>query len=227
MSEPLPPSAVQWNTLFNFIATIAIIALAIVMGAMVFYAVKYREKKNGKKFVPEPGLSRSRAREAVIFAAISIIVLMTASIASYRLTPNARFPPSSPTLTINVTAFQWAFEFTYPGGAKTADVVNVPANASIVFNVTSIDVMHNFYLVEYRVSIDAMPGRYNIIWIDTPELQGNSELNYTIRCKELCGPGHVDMMATLHVMEPTDFTKWLNNQTIATPTNSTTPMGGM
>jgi cytochrome c oxidase subunit 2 len=122
-----------------------------------------------------------------------------------------------------VTAFQWAFKFTYSNGVTTLGTVNVPSNSSIIFNVTSIDVMHNFYLVDYRVSIDAIPGMHNIIWINTPQLEGNSQLNYTIRCKELCGSGHVDMIAKLVVMDPPSFNTWLNNQTI---TNSTTTTGG-
>ncbi len=56
-----------------------------------------------------------------------------------------------------------------------------------MFNVTSTDVMHNFYLVQYRVSIDAIPGRYNVIWVTTPSVNGNSTLDYQIVCKELCG----------------------------------------
>jgi cytochrome c oxidase subunit 2 len=220
MSQLMPPSAVDWNNLFNLTVFVAVAALAIVMGAMVYFTVRYRERKGQEKFVPELGLSRSRARDAVIFASISIIILTSLLVASYRLTPNARFPPSSQSLKIDVTAFQWAFKFTYPSGASTIGVVNVPANTSIIFNVTSLDVMHNFDLVDYRVSIDAIPGRYNIIWINTPQLDGNNQLNYTIRCKELCGVWHYDMMAQMVVMDPTTFNQWLNNQT-ATPTNKT------
>jgi cytochrome c oxidase subunit II len=226
MSQVTPPSASDWNSLFNAAALIAIAALAVVMAAMIYFTVRYRARGRQGKFIPEIGLERSRARETVVFASISIIILLSLAIASYRVTPNARFPPSNPTMTIDVTALQWAFMFRYPNGATTVDVVNVPANASIVFNVTSIDVMHNFYLVEYRVSIDAIPGRYNIIWIDTPQLDGSSELNYTIRCKELCGPGHTHMMASLHVMDPAAFQLWLNNQTSVAPGNSTMNMSG-
>ncbi len=223
MSQPVPPSSVDWNNLFNLTAYVAIVALAVVMGAMVFYTIRYREKKGQPKFIPETNLSKSRARDAIVFASISIIILASLTIASYRLTPNARYPPSSQSLTIDVTAFQWAFKFAYPNGATTLGTVNLPANSSIIFNITSTDVMHNFYLVDYRVSIDAIPGMHNVIWIDTPSLDGNSQLNYTIRCKELCGSGHVDMMAKLVVMDPSSFGVWLNNQTA---TNSTKTIGG-
>jgi cytochrome c oxidase subunit II len=223
MSTPLPPSTSDWNNLFNLAAVIAVIAVVVVMGAMVFFAVKYREKKGQPKFIPQIGLSRSRAREAVIFASISIILLASLTVASYRLTPNARFPPSaSESLVIDVTAFQWNFKFFYPNGVTTLGECYVPANKSIIFNVTSSDVMHNFGLMDFRVKIDAIPGRYNVVGVSTPPLDGNSQLNYTIRCYELCGSIHTYMMAPLTVLDPAVFNEWLSNQTI---TNTTTPGG--
>jgi cytochrome c oxidase subunit 2 len=223
MSIPLPPSTSDWNNLFNLAAVIAVIAVAVVMGAMIFFAVKYREKKGQTKFIPQIGLSRSRAREAVIFASISIILLASLTVASYRLTPNARFPPpASESLVIDVTAFQWNFRFFYPNGVTTLGECYVPANKSIIFNVTSSDVMHNFGLMDFRVKIDAIPGRYNVVGVSTPPLDGNSQLNYTIRCYELCGSIHTYMMAPLTVLDPAVFNDWLSNQTI---TNTTTPGG--
>lgn len=220
MPQPIPNSTADWNNLFNLAAIIAVIAVLIVMGAMVFFSIKYREKKGQSKFIPQIGLSRSRARETVIFASISIILLASLTVASYRLTPNARFPPPvSQSLVIDVTAFQWNFKFNYPNGVQTTGECYVPANKSIIFNVTSSDVMHNFGLMDFRVKIDAIPGRYNVVGVTTPPLDGNNQLNYTIRCYELCGSIHTYMMAPLTVLDPVVFNHWLSNQTI---TNTTT-----
>jgi cytochrome c oxidase subunit 2 len=218
MSQPVPNSTADWNNLFNLAAVIAVIAVVIVIGAMVFFAVKYREKKGQPKFIPQI-LSKSRAREAVVFASISIILLTGLTVASYRLTPNARFPPPiSQSLVIDVTAYQWNFKFTYPTGAQTTGECYVPANKSIIFNVTSSDVMHNFGLMDFRVKIDAIPGIYNVVGVTTPPLDGNSQLNYTIRCYELCGSIHSYMMAPLIVMDPAVFNQWLSNQTATNAT---------
>ena len=65
--------------------------------------------------------------------------------------------------------------------------------------------MHNFGLMDFRVKIDAIPGRYNIVGVTTPPLDGNSQLNYTIRCYELCGSVHTYMMAPLTVLDPASF----------------------
>jgi len=214
MSQPMPPSTQDWNNLFNLAGYVAVVAVAVVMVAMIYFVIKYRERKGQTTFTPRKALFKSRARETVIFAAISIILLLSLTIASFRLTPNARFPPPvSESLVIKVTAYQWDFRFTYPNGANITGTCYVPSSKSIIFNVTSIDVMHGFGLMDFRVKIEAIPGRFNVIGITTPSLNGNSELNYTVRCFEYCGVGHTDMMANLIVMNPTAFSQWLSNQT--------------
>lgn len=223
MSQPIPPLAAAWNNFFNLAAYIAVTAVIIVMVAMVYFVIKHRQRKGQPNLLPQIDLPKGRAREAMIFASISVILLFSLTIASFTLTPNARFPPPvSESLVIKVTCYQWDFRFTYPNGVNITGTCYVPENKSIIFNVTSIDVMHGFGLMDFRVKIEAIPGRYNVIGITTPPLNGNSELNYTIRCFEYCGVGHTTMMASLIVMNPTAFNQWLTNQTI---TNSTMPGG--
>lgn len=211
MLQPVPPIASDWNNLFNLVGYIALTAMAIVVGAMIIFAIKYREKKGQHvKFLPR--LTSGKNRDAVFFASISLVLLLSISAVSYRITPNVRFSTAD-NLPINVSAFQWGWLFTYPNGVTTTNVVNLPENTNIMFNVTSLDVMHNFYLVEFHVSIDAIPGRNNLLYVTMPPLMGNSELNYTVRCKELCGVGHAFMVASLHVISVNEYNQWLSNQT--------------
>lgn len=221
MSQPIPVSASDWNHLFDLAVGIALVAMAIVFGAMIYFLVKYRERKGQRKFVPDFRLGKSRPRESVIFASISIIVLVSLVVASYSLTPNARFEPAgSKGLIIDVTAYQWGWRFGYPNGLNTFDNVTLPGNTLIMFNVTSTDVMHNFYLVQFRVSIEAIPGRYNVIWVTTPAANGNDRWIYNIYCKELCGVGHTFMDATMTVISPSVYNQWMANQTDTTPSSA-------
>jgi cytochrome c oxidase subunit 2 len=223
MSQPMPSSAIDWNNFFNLATSIAIVALAIVIVTMVVFTIKYREKKGQRRFIPEKGLSKSRARDTIIFATISIIILFSLTVTQERICPNVRFePPVSQSLVIGVTAYQWDFRFEYPNGVNSTKELYLPANTTVMFNVTSSDVMHNFYLIQYKVSIDAIPGKYNVIWVTTPSVNGNSTLDYQIVCKELCGAGHSFMGATMTVMSSTTFNQWLSNQIV---TNSTATGG--
>jgi len=223
MSQPIPASAANWNHFFDLAVTIALIALAIVIGAMIFFIVRYRQRKGQPEFVPDFSPKKSRARDSVIFASISIIILASLVAASYTLTPNPRFEPPDPkNLVINVTAFQWAWQFGYPNGVTTLDNLTLPGNTTIMFNVTSADVMHNFYLVQFRVSTEAIPGRYNVIWITTPVATGNEVYTYNLYCKELCGVGHAFMDAVMTVVSPAAYEAWLASQM---PSNSTATGG--
>ena len=223
MSQPIPVSASDWNHFFDLAAVIALVAMAIVIGAMIFCVIKYRKRKGPTKFVPDFSLKKSRARDNVVFASISIIILVSLVAASYSLLPNPRFEPDpSQSLAINVTAFQWAWRFGYPDGVTTLDNLTLPGNTVIMFNVTSADVMHNFYLIQYKVSIEAIPGRYNILWITTPPATGNEAYTYNIECKELCGINHTFMDASMTVVSLNAYNQWLANQM---STNSTAPGG--
>ncbi len=111
-------------------------------------------------------------------------------------------PPASESLVIKVTAFQFNFRFEYPNGVQTVGECRIPAGKAVVFNVTSIDVYHNFGLPDFKMKIDAIPGRYNTLWIVAPPLDGATERRYTIRCYEMCGMGHTEMVATLIAMDP-------------------------
>jgi cytochrome c oxidase subunit 2 len=213
MSLPIPTSANDWYALFALFFYIGAVAASVVIGAMVYFSIKYRKRNGQPIFSPEASLSRSRAREAIVFASISAALLFSLSIASYRLTTTFQFPPSnSESLIVDVTAFQWNFNFRYPNGVLTTGECRVPADKAIIFNVTSSDVMHNFGLPAFKLKIDAIPGRYNIVWISTPHVSGNDTLNYQVRCYELCGTGHTYMIANLIVMEPGTFDQWLANQ---------------
>jgi cytochrome c oxidase subunit II len=220
MVTAIPPTSLDWNNFFNVAGYTAVTAVAITIGAMILFTIVNRHRDGRKRFVPRKGLHISRARDAMVFASISIVILLTMSVLSFTLTPNARFLPNTPSTQIGVIAYQWGFTFQYPNGARTFNVLNVPENTTILFNVTSTDVMHNFYIPDFRVSIDAIPGRYNQIWIATPELGASPELSYRILCKELCGVGHTYMFASMTVMTQSAFQQFLANQ------SATTPSGG-
>ncbi len=211
MSQPIPPSATAWWNLFYLFLFFGVIAGGTVVGLMLYFIHKYRYKEGQPEAALEPSPLRFRVREAIILAALSGILLFSLTIVSYRVAVQDQYPPSqTESLVINVTAFQFAFKFVYPNNVTTVGEVRVPAQKPVLFNVTSSDVMHNFGLPDFKLKIDAIPGVYNTLWITTPTLEGQTELQYQIRCYELCGSGHSFMMATLIVVDSIAFSQWLN-----------------
>lgn len=204
----------DWWSLFRFFLYIGIAAAAIAIGSMTYFAIKNRSKIKRGTIESAATLSRSRAREAVIFGSISAILLFALAIGSYRMTIDIQNPPSiSESLVIDVTAFQWGFRFRYPQNFTTVGDCTIPSEKPVIFNITSIDVMHNFGLPEYKLKIDAIPGRYNLLWIRAPSVSGNDTVTYQIRCYELCGTGHTYMIGSLIVMSPPSFSEWVTRNT--------------
>jgi cytochrome c oxidase subunit II len=214
--NPIPPSAVDWNNFFALTGAIGLIALAVVVGAMVYFVLSDRKIKVAP---PAGPVHVSRVREFIIVASISAILLFSLSIASFRMTADLQYSPAdSETYVINVIAQQWFFSFGYPNNVTSIHDCYVPAGRIITFNVTSIDVMHNFGLPDFKLKIDAIPGRYNILWITIPTVNQGQQLHYHIRCYEMCGVLHTYMTGDLIVLEQSAFDQWLSNQTMTNMT---------
>lgn len=211
MSSPTPLTAESWLALFQIFLVIGVIAGGTVIGAMIYFTVRYRRREGDGEPVTTTPSNPSRMKETLVLASISVIILFALGIMSVRLADQIQYPPPvNDSLVIRVTAFQWSFRFTYPNGYSQVGLCRVPANKNIIFNVTSTDVMHDFGLPGFKIKIDAIPGRYNILWMVPPDPGPSGSASYQIKCYELCGVGHADMVATLMDMDPTGFNQWYN-----------------
>jgi cytochrome c oxidase subunit 2 len=110
-------------------------------------------------------------------------------------------------LEVNVTAQQFAWHFEYPEENVTSTELHVPIDRQAEFNLEALDVIHSFWVPEWRVKKDAVPGQPTSL-VATPDREGNFELI----CTELCGVGHSTMRAPVIVESPEEFDKWIQNQ---------------
>ena len=114
-------------------------------------------------------------------------------------------PNTAKAMDINVTGQQWVWTFEYPDQQKvTSDVLVVPIDVPLYFNVTSKDVIHNFWVVELGVKIDANPGAITNTGV-TPNKLGT----FNIRCAELCGLHHAYMETQIKVVTQEQFDAWV------------------
>ena len=111
-------------------------------------------------------------------------------------------------LQVQVIAQQWKFTYRWPayGGVETP-TLELPANRTIEFHVTSLDVIHSFWAYQLAVKADANPGIDNIAYVTT-----KAPLTFNIRCAELCGVFHGYMYETGHVVPATQFASWIGQQ---------------
>ena len=88
-----------------------------------------------------------------------------------------------------------------------ADDLHIPINQPIKMNLRSIDVLHDFYIPQFRAKMDMVPGVVTYYWF-TPIRTGNFE----ILCMEYCGTGHYAMRGRVLVDEQKDYKEWLKEQ---------------
>ncbi len=106
-------------------------------------------------------------------------------------------------LNIEVSAMQFAFLFNYPNGEFISGELHVPVNEKISIKMESKDVIHAFWVPEFRIKQDIIPGQPTILNF-TPTKVGK----YPIICAELCGPYHGGMRASIIVEERSDYENW-------------------
>ncbi|MEA5616511.1 cytochrome c oxidase subunit II [Cronbergia sp. UHCC 0137] len=116
----------------------------------------------------------------------------------------------SPDLEIDVSALQYAWIFTYPDTEVTTGELHIPVGHTVKMNMTANDVIHAFWIPEFRLKQDVIPGRQTEISF-TPRKMGE----YTLICAELCGPYHGAMRTQVVVESQEAFDNWMQEQLIA------------
>ena len=120
---------------------------------------------------------------------------------SYGTQPTTGQVKAQDALVVNVTGQQWVWTFEYPQYDKvTTDILYLPRDRPVLFNVTSVDVIHNFWAVELGIKIDANPGAITQTGV-TPNKDGI----FNVRCAELCGLHHAYMETQIRVMPEDGF----------------------
>lgn len=111
---------------------------------------------------------------------------------------------------INVYAKQWGWSFEYPEYGITTTELGLPVDRQILLRMQSDDVIHSFWVPEFRVKQDVLPGGEE--FIRELRITPNEVGEYVIRCAELCGTGHARMLEAVFVMTDTDYQAWISDQ---------------
>lgn len=133
------------------------------------------------------------------------IVLAFAYMGAYSLADIRRVDPQA--LVVKVTASQWAWSFEYPEYGIVSKELHLPLNKQVVLKMEAKDVIHSFWVPEFRVKQDIVPGRVTELRI-TPTLSGV----YKVRCAELCGTSHYSMEELVVVAPEANFMAWVAEQ---------------
>lgn len=199
----LPPAksttAETTDALFHFINVTSLILLIGITIAIIYFAIKYRRKSDEDV---TPVISHNSKLE-ITWSVIPLILVMI--VFGWGLSGYVTLAtPPDDAYEIRVVGKSWLWEFHYNTGHVSVNELHVPANRPVKLVMSSDDVLHSFYIPDYRIKRDVLPNRYTSVWFEATE-PGES----IIFCTEYCGTAHSNMLATTYVHEQEDFDTWL------------------
>jgi cytochrome c oxidase subunit II len=110
-------------------------------------------------------------------------------------------------LTVNVNGLQYAWIFTYPETGIVSGELHLPQNRPVRLNISAADVIHAFWVPEFRLKQDAVPGQETHL-----SFIPNKVGNYPLICAELCGAYHGGMRTRVLVQTPEEYQTWVQSQ---------------
>jgi cytochrome c oxidase subunit 2 len=170
---------------------------------MLFYALWKFRAKPGDESDGEP--IHGNTRLEVAWTLIPTVIVLFAGGYSWSVLNDIEEPAKDP-LTVDVFSQQYAWSFGYPGKGDVyvEGELHVPVNRQVQFKMHAQDVIHSFWVPEWRIKKDNVPG-ITTTAIVTPDRLGT----YQLICTELCGFGHASMRAKVVVEPPGQFQKWV------------------
>ena len=199
MPEQASTVAAPVDAVFNVILWISLFFFVLILGVMVIFILRYRQRDHGE--VPEDSPSHSNLLE-FIWSIIPVALVVVIFVMGFKSFLGLYVMPSD-AYEVSVRAQKWSWSFTYPNGYTDSEL-HVPVNRPIRLVMASDDVLHAFFVPEFRVKRDVVPGRYTKVWFEATR-----DGEFPIYCAEYCGTGHSDMLSRVIVHPAGEFEPWL------------------
>lgn len=225
MLFPFDASAVgrEVDNLFYLALSIISIAFVLVVGILAYFILRYRARAGNHGYYTH-GDSRKAVTVTILFA---LVVFFAVDV---NLAIHDHFawektwgkPPRGDAVLVEVMPQQFAWNIRYAGADRqfgtpddivTINEMHVPVNRPVIVALQSKDVVHSFFLPNFRIKQDAVPGMVTSLFF-----MATQEGTYDIACAEHCGLGHYRMRGALIAESEQAFQEWIQKQAVnATP----------
>jgi cytochrome c oxidase subunit 2 len=198
----------QIDGLFHLILWITGTIFVVVELLLLFFLFRYRYREGRV-----PHYTHGSNRLEVLWTIVPAVICVVLALMSRRSWAEIKQNMPRDAMNIEVTAEQFAWNIRYPGPdgkLETADDIvtlnqlHFPVGRAVIVTLHSKDVIHSFFLPEFRVKQDAVPGMSTRIWFEATRVG-----HWEIACAELCGLGHFRMKGFVTVETPEEFDRWL------------------
>jgi cytochrome c oxidase subunit II len=187
---------------FIYIIVLCLVLLVLITATMIYFAIRFRRSRN-----PVPSDIRGNLKVELVWMIVPTIIALSMFYFGWESFLGLRsVPPNA--LNIDVHAMQYSYIFIYPNKKESEGLLIVPLGKPIKVNLTSLDVLHGFYIPAFRIKEDAVPKMKTYTWFNADKLG-----DYHIFCTQYCGVGHADMNAILRIVPESEYKKWLEKNT--------------
>ena len=189
--------AARWDSLYSFLVGLSVFFFILVVGAMLYFIVAYRHDARKKtKYI-----TGNHLLEAIWVGVPTLLLLMIFAWGYSIYHSMTQAPPDA--YEIRVLGRQWLWTFQYDNGRTTTGEVFVPMNRPVKLIMTSEDVLHGFFIPNFRIKQDVVPGMYTSIWF-----MATVPGKHQVFCTEYCGTSHSGMLAKVVVLDDQQWKAW-------------------
>jgi cytochrome c oxidase subunit II len=197
LPEVVSPATSYQDALFYFIYWLSVFFFVLVVGLMCWFAWKYRKTKTNIKPTDIHGSTILEVFWSAIPAVLFVWIFAWGLYDWIKL----GVPPQD-SIEVRVTAMKWDWLFTdVKTGAETNDLI-VPVNTAVRLVMSSRDVIHGFYVPDFRINRDVLPSQYTVVWFKA-EKKGV----YPVFCSQYCGTKHSQMTRFVRVVSQEEYEK--------------------
>lgn len=195
---------IAWG--FSAIAIAVTLIIIFLIGMAILVSVRRARRE------PDARIEREAVGLRFIYwgVGLSMPVLVAMALWNFIATRAVAQPPSATTLTVAVTGHRWWWEIRYidpnhpDHGVTTANQLVIPTGVPVRIELTSGDVIHDFWVPKLGPKMDMIPGRTNVTW-----LEARDPGTYRGQCAEYCGLEHARMAFVVSAVPPGEFARWI------------------
>ncbi len=198
---------------FNLFYWVSVFFFVLITALIVIFVAKYMRKRPDQ--MASGQLTHSTVLET-LWTVVPLVLVMGFFVIGMQGYLKMRIAPSN-AMTINVTGQKWSWSFRYPQGQGfVTDTLVVPLNEPVKLMMTSVDVIHSFFIPAFRQKADVIPNRYHSLWFQATKLG-----TFPVECTQYCGTNHSYMLSAVKVVDSKEFSTWLAAS--ADPSKGKTP----
>src|SRR3954447_22623504 len=207
-ASPLWPSnetahAHSVDVLFLGLLASSFLVLLLLFFLLLRFAIHYRE---GNKRADRDHRIKKSWRLESAWTAATLVAFLALFVGGARLYLNLSDPPANAEI-IYVVAKQWMWKSQHLGGQREINELHIPVDRPVRLIMSSEDVIHSFFVPEFRVKHDVVPGTSEEIWFNA-----RKPGVFHLFCAEYCGTDHSRMLGRIIVMRAPEFEQWLGHQ---------------